>query len=228
MFAELPDYDLERQLGSQTDKRLHDTLRHVLIEAENLRTGQWRLAYWSALLSLVCTLGTAFIGTATAILSFTDHPTAQKGLSILMAIFGIVLSLIKGTGMPDMAFEDFNKANQIIDRIRDVTSNSPLDWDEVERIKKDWRTIRDHNISNRGATWANIQNAGIPQNAHVPVEPAPEEKPSAPLETPDHPTGPSGPSDKSTGPTGPSTTATAPPGPSTTPAAPPGPAVKTG
>jgi uncharacterized membrane protein HdeD (DUF308 family) len=47
--------------------------------------------------SLVCTLGTAFIGIANAIVTFSDNPLAQKVLSISVAVFGVILSLLKGS-----------------------------------------------------------------------------------------------------------------------------------
>ena len=86
---------------------------------------------------MVCTLGTAFIGVATAVVTFNASTLAQKILSLLVASFGVVLSLLKGsrflacyyyvcvyaahgyfigTGLPASAFGRVNKANDIIVR----------------------------------------------------------------------------------------------------------------
>jgi hypothetical protein len=50
-------------------------------------------------ISLICTVGTAFIGIVTAVLSFSGHPLALKVMSIVLAAFGVVLSLLKGSSM---------------------------------------------------------------------------------------------------------------------------------
>jgi len=46
MWAPLRDYDLEQRLSDHPDERVHDGLYKFLIDAENLRTEQWRIAYW--------------------------------------------------------------------------------------------------------------------------------------------------------------------------------------
>ena len=164
MWAPLPDYGLEERLSNHPDERIHHDLYNILIGAQDVRTQQWRMAYWSVLVStwiswlyavrerfaqadpiarkgsLVCTLGTAFIGTANTIVTFNNNPLAQKVLSIFLAVFGVVLSLLKGslfasmlltsssirlsiptlhpigTGMPVNAFMSVNRANDIIVR----------------------------------------------------------------------------------------------------------------
>lgn len=83
---------------------------------------------------MVCTLGTAFIGIGSAVVTFNSNTLAQKILTLLVASFGIILSLLKGsaccyhvfvyvahrcftgTGMPANAFARVNKANDIIVR----------------------------------------------------------------------------------------------------------------
>jgi uncharacterized membrane protein HdeD (DUF308 family) len=120
MWAPLPDYDLEDRLSNHPDERIHHDLYNILVGAQDVRTQQWRMAYWMVAvstgsswlypvresldqadsivgkISLVCTLGTAFIGIANAIVTFSDNPVAQKVLSIFVATFGVILSLLKG------------------------------------------------------------------------------------------------------------------------------------
>lgn len=56
MFAALPDYDLEHQLSTHVDERIHNSLYKVLREAEAFRTGCWRTAYWTVAVRTSCTL----------------------------------------------------------------------------------------------------------------------------------------------------------------------------
>jgi hypothetical protein len=158
MFAPLPDYHLAKRISSHHDERISDSLYKILIGAETLRTKQWRIAYWVVNVSLICTLGTAFIGIATAILSFNNHHTASKGLSILLAGFGVILSLLKGTGQPANAFANINRANDIIDAIEDFdTTSDTIDTKRLDAIKGVWRQVRDHSFSEEASIWKNIQ-----------------------------------------------------------------------
>lgn len=158
MWAPLPDYGLSQRLKAHPDEQINNALHKVLIGAEALRTVQWRIAYWTVTLSLIATLGTALIGIANAILSFNDHPTASKTLSIFLAGFGVALSLLKGTGQPAGAFAIYNRTNDIIDAIEDfATSGGTVDPARIDAIKAAWRQIRDISIVEQANIWKNIQ-----------------------------------------------------------------------
>ena len=53
MFAPLPDYHLAKRLSSHHDDRINNSLYKILIGAENLRTRQWRIAYWVVTVSTI-------------------------------------------------------------------------------------------------------------------------------------------------------------------------------
>jgi len=94
----------------------------------------------------------------TVIVSFNHQPLAQKILSILVATFGVILSLLKGTGMPVNAFTTINAVNDIIDGIEDLNlSGDKLDTARVTQIKTNWRAVRDGNITEQATIWKNIQ-----------------------------------------------------------------------
>lgn len=55
MWAPLPDYYLEQRLTSHTDDLIRHDLYKVLIDAQDLRTQQWRIGYWTVAVStLLC------------------------------------------------------------------------------------------------------------------------------------------------------------------------------
>jgi len=165
MFADLPDYEIESRLKASNDGRFSIGLYEVMVQAQQMRTTQWRMARWAGVLSLVCTLGAAFIGVVTAIVSFADNVVATRVLSILVAGFGIVLSLLKGTGLPESALEDYKRADQIIEQIRNIFATEPgakPDVTKAAEIQAAWRKIRDDNILAQSKRWSSVQNASPP------------------------------------------------------------------
>jgi len=158
MFAPLPDYALAYRLSMHTNELVRDSLLKVLIDAQNFRTKQWRIAYWTMAVSLICTIGTAFIGIATAIMSFNQHLTISKILSITLAGFGVTLTLFKGIGQPANAFVNLIKTVDIIDDIEDFSvSNKLPNAKQPEDIITSWRGLRDTSIANRASVWTNLK-----------------------------------------------------------------------
>ena len=51
MWAPGPDYGLEERLSNYPDERIYHDLYHILIGAQDVRTQQWRMAYWIVLVS---------------------------------------------------------------------------------------------------------------------------------------------------------------------------------
>jgi len=143
---------------SQKQSSLHSekaALDKIRVEVQQFRTKQQWIAYLVMAVSLFCTIGTAIIGLAAAVLSFNDQPIASKVVSLTLATFGVALSLLKGIGQPANAFMDIIEANHIIDDIDDYCD--PPSTKNYDDIKAAWRRLRDNTIATRATVWKNLQ-----------------------------------------------------------------------
>lgn len=76
----------------------------------------------------------------------------------MLAGFGVLLSLLKGSGLPANAFTNYNRTNDIIDAIDDLNiTGDSLDTKRIDEIKAAWRGVRDTTIAERADVWKNIQ-----------------------------------------------------------------------